>query len=188
MKQKKTQTDSIGKLRILDHNKLIAFPIEDNIDDDILVMENPPATPKPNVDTNVHASTSVASTCVQGNESIEEQQGEEMVSKESIMLEGAHDVILEVNESAIDQPSMVHEDKWFAKVEKVDNIVCPMVQDKIMLIPHIDFVIPEEFDMVEFKVFLFFMLPRVIPNLKQVLLISILMLQRFRTRGQIFSN
>ena len=42
----------------------------------------------------------------------------------------------------------------------------PMVQDKIMLIPHIDFAIPEEFDMVQFKVSLFSMLPRVIPNLK----------------------
>ena len=73
-------------------------------------------------------------------------------------------------------------------MEKVDNIVLPMVQDKIMLIPHIDFVILEEFDMVEFKVLLFSMLPRVIPNLKQVLLVSILILQHFRTRGQVFSN
>ena len=55
MKQKKTQTDSIRKPRILDHNELIAALIKDNIDDDILVVENPPATPKPNVDTNVHA-------------------------------------------------------------------------------------------------------------------------------------
>ena len=90
-------------------------------------MENPPATPKPNVDTDVHALTSGALTCVQGNESIKEQQGEEMVPKERIMLEGAHDVILEANESAFDQPFMVHEDKQFAKVEKVDNIVLPMV-------------------------------------------------------------
>ena len=45
---------------------------------------------------------------MQGNESIEEQQGEEMVSKESIMLEGTHDVIFETNEFAFDQPSMVH--------------------------------------------------------------------------------
>ena len=72
MKQKKTQINSIGKPRILDHNELIAAPIEDNIDDDILVVKNPPATPKPNVDTDVHASTSVVLTCVQGNESIEE--------------------------------------------------------------------------------------------------------------------
>ena len=37
------------------------------------------------------------------------------------MLECAHDVILEANESTFDQPSMVHEDKQFAKMEKVDN-------------------------------------------------------------------
>ena len=142
MKQMKTQTGSIGKPRIIDRNEIIAAPIEDNIDDDILVVENPQATPKPNVDKDVNASTSVALTCVQGNESIEEQQGEEMVSKESIMLEGGHDVILKANEFAFDQPSMVHEDKQFAKVEKVDNIVLLMVQYKMMLIPHIDFVIP----------------------------------------------
>ena len=170
----KTQTDSIGKPRIIDHNEIIVAPIEDNIDDDILVMENPQATPKPNVDKDVHASTSVAPTCVQGNESIEEQQREEMVSKERIMLEGAHDVILEANESVFHQPSMVHEDNQFAKVEKVDNIVLQMVQGKIMLIPHIDFVIPKEFDMVEFKVFLFSVLPKVILDLKQVLLVYLL--------------
>ena len=48
----------------------------------------------------------------------------------------------------------------------------PMVQDKIVLIPRIDFVIPKVFDMVEFKVFLFSMLPRVILDLKQLLLVS----------------
>ena len=74
-------------------------------------MEKPQVTPKPNVDKDIHASTSVALTCMQGNESIEEQQSEEMVSKESILLEGAHDLILEANESTFDQPSMVHEDK-----------------------------------------------------------------------------
>ena len=61
MKQKKTQIDSIGKPRTLDRNELIAALIEDNID---LVVENPPATPKPNVDTDVHASTNVALTCM----------------------------------------------------------------------------------------------------------------------------
>ena len=111
MKQMKTQTDSIGKPRIIDHNEIIAAPIEDNIDDDILAVEKPQVTPQPNANKDVHASTSVALTCVQGNESIEEQQGVEMVSKESIMLEDAHDVILEANEFVFDQPSMVHEDK-----------------------------------------------------------------------------
>ncbi|KAL0011769.1 hypothetical protein SO802_006877 [Lithocarpus litseifolius] len=139
----KTQTDSIGKPRIIDHNEITTTPIEDNIDDDILVVEKPQVTPKPHVDKDVHASTCVALTCMQGNE-------------------GTHDAILEANESVFDQPSMAHKGNQFAKVEKVDNIVLPMVQDRIVLIPHIDFVIPEEFDMVEFKVFLFSMLPKVL--------------------------
>ena len=42
----------------------------------------------------------------------------------------------------------------------------PMVQDKMMLIPHIDFVILKEFDKVKFKVFLFSVLPKVILDLK----------------------
>ena len=50
MKQMKTQTNSIGKPRIIDHNKIIAAPREDNIDDDMLVVEKPQITPKPNVD------------------------------------------------------------------------------------------------------------------------------------------
>ena len=53
MKQMKTWTDSIRKPRIIDHNEIIATPIEDNIDDEILVMENSQATPKPNVDKDV---------------------------------------------------------------------------------------------------------------------------------------
>ena len=78
---------------------------------------------------------------------------------------------------------MVHEDKQFAKVGKVDNWVLAMVQDNIVLIPRIDFVIPKESDMVEFKIFLFFVLPKVILDCKQVLLVSILILQYFRTQG-----
>ena len=53
------------------------------------------------------------------------------------------------------------------------------VQEEIILIPHIDFVIPNEFDVVEFKVFLFPMLPKVISDLKQVLFVSILFLQYY---------
>ena len=55
------------------------------------------------------------------------------------------------------------------------------VQDEIILIPHIDFVIPNEFDVVEFKVFLFPMLSKVILDLKQMLFVSILILQCFKT-------
>ena len=191
MKQKKTQTDSIGKPRIPDHNELIAASIEDNIDDDILVVKTPPTTPKPNVGTNVHASTSVALTCVQGNEFIEEQQGEEILPKESIMLEGAHDVKVEVVECASNQPSTVLEDLHLGEVEKVKTTVLPTVhkvQEEIILIPHIDFVIPNEFDVVEFKVFLFPVLPKMISDLKQVLFVNIINLQCFKTRGRVFSN
>ena len=38
-KQMKTQTDSIGKPRMIDHNEIIVALIEDNIDDEILVVE-----------------------------------------------------------------------------------------------------------------------------------------------------
>ena len=48
--------------------------------------------------------------------------------------------------------------------------------------------IPDEFDVVELKVFIFSMLPKVILDLKQVLLVSILILQCFKTRGQVFSD
>ena len=99
-------------------------------------------------------------------------------------LEGAHDVKVEVVERASDQPSTVLEDLHLGEVEEVKTTMLPMVhkvQDEIILIPHIDFVIPNEFDVVEFKVFLFPVLLKVIPDLKQVLLLSILILQCFET-------
>ena len=98
---------------------------------------------------------------------------------------------VEVVERAFDQPSTVLEDLHLGEVEEVKTTVLPMVhkvQEKIILIPHIDFVIPNEFDVVEFKAFLFPMLPMVILDLKQVLFLSILILQCFKTRGQVFSN
>ena len=42
--------------------------------------------------------------------------------------------------------------------------------------------------MVEFKVFVFPLLPKAISDLKQVLFVSILILQCFKTRGQVFTN
>ena len=98
-------------------------------------------------------------------------------------LEGAHDVKVEVVEYASNQPSIVLKDLHLGEVEEVKTTLFPMVQDEIKLIPHIDFVIPNEFDVVEFKVFLFSVLPKVIPDLKQVLLVNILLLQCFKTRG-----
>lgn len=69
----------------------------------------------------------------------------------SIMLEGAHDEKVEFVEYAINQPSIVVEDLQLGEVEEVETVVIPMVlkvQDEIILISHIDFVIPEEFDVV----------------------------------------
>jgi len=106
-------------------------------------------------------------------------------------LEGAHDVKVEVVEHASNQPSTVLEDLHLGEVEEVKTTVLPMVhkvQEEIILIPHIDFVIPNEFDVVEFKVFLFPVLLKVISDLKQVLFVSILILQCFKTRGRVFSN
>ena len=114
-----------------------------------------------------------------------------MVPKESITLEGAHDVKVEVVECASDQPFTVLEDLPLGEVEEVKTTVLPMVhkvQEEIILIPHIDFVIPNEFNVVEFKVFLFPMLPKVISDWKQVLFVNILILQCFKTRGRVFSN
>ena len=50
-----------------------------------------------------------------------------MVPKESIMLEGAHDVKVEIVECASDQPFTVLEDLHLGEVEKVKTTVLPMV-------------------------------------------------------------
>ena len=101
-------------------------------------------------------------------------------------LEGAHDVKVEVVECTSIQPSIVLKDLHLGEVEEVKTTLFPMVhkvQVEIILIPHIDFVIPNEFDVVELKVFLFPVLSKVILDLKQVLFVSILILQCFKTRG-----
>ena len=48
---------------------------------------------------------------------------------------------VEVVEYASDQLSIVLKDLQLGEVERVDNILFPMVQDEIVLIPYIDFVI-----------------------------------------------
>ena len=73
-------------------------------------------------------------------------------------------------ECASDQPSIVLEDLNLGEVEEVKTTMLPMVhkvQDEIMLIPHINFVIPKEFDVVKFKNFLFSVLLKVIPTLSK---------------------
>ena len=66
-----------------------------------------------------------------------------------------------------------------------------MVQDKIVTIPHIGFVIPKLFnDVVEYKVFLFSTLPKTILNCNKYYVpkSSLFILQRFKTQGRAFSN
>lgn len=63
-----------------------------------------------------------------------------------------------------------------------------MVQDKIVLISHIDFVISNEFHgVVEFKVFLFLVLPKAITKLNEVSSDIILILRHYKSRG-VFLN
>ena len=47
---------------------------------------------------------------------------------------------------------------------------------------------PEEFHEVEYKVYLFLMLPKMIHELKQVLCARFMILQRFKTQCRVFSN
>ena len=68
-------------------------------------------------------------------------------------IEDTHDVIVEVVEYASNQSSIVLKDLHLGEVEEVKTTLFPMVhkvQDEIILIPHIDLVIPNEFDVVEF--------------------------------------
>ena len=83
----------------------------------------------------------------------------------------------------------MHDDKQLYKVEKVDTVVLPMVQDKIAVIPHVDFVILEEFnDAMECKTSLSSVLPTVVPILTQKLHARVLIILHFKTRDQVFSN
>ena len=93
-------------------------------------------------------------------------------------LKDALDVKVDSNESATFKPFMIHEDLQVDKVQKVNT----MVQDKIVPIQHIDFVFPEEFyGVVELKVILLSVLPRVISDLKEVLNTKVLILHHYKT-------
>ena len=74
---------------------------------------------------------------------------------------------------------MVHGGKQLDKVEKVDTMV---IQDKIVLILNIDFLISEEnYDVMECKTLLFYMLPDVVPILWQAFCARVLILLFFKT-------
>ena len=93
-------------------------------------------------------------------------------------LEDALDVKVVSNESATIKPFMIHEDLQVDEVHKIDT----MVQDKIVPIQHIDFVFLEEFHVVmELKVILLSVLPRVISDLKEVLSTKVLILHHYKT-------
>ena len=101
------------------------------------------------------------STFMQQEEPIIESTQEEKFQQVREDLEGALDVEVDSDERAT-EPFMIHE---VDEVQKVDT----MVQDKIVHVQHIDFVFLEEFyGVVELKVILLSVLPRVISNLKEV--------------------
>ena len=79
---------------------------------------------------------------------------------------------------------MVHGNKQLDEVEKVDTMV---IQEKIVLILNIDFLISEEnYDVMECKALLFYMLPDVVPILWQALRTRVLILLFFKTQGRVF--
>ena len=102
-------------------------------------------------------------------------------------LEGALDVEVDSDESGI-EPFMIHEVEEHLQVVEVQN-VDTMIQDKIVPVQHIDFVFPEEFyGVMELKVILLLVLPRVISDLKEVLSTKVLILHHYKTRGRVFLN
>ena len=79
---------------------------------------------------------------------------------------------------------MVHGGKQLDKVEKVDTMV---IQDKIVLILNIDFLISEEnYDVMECKTLLFYMLLDVVPILWQAFCARVLILLFLKTQGRVF--
>ena len=76
---------------------------------------------------------------------------------------------------------MVHKDKQLDEVEKVDAM---MVQNQIVLILNIDFLISKEFhNVMECKNLLFYVLQEVVPTLRQVLPARVLILLYFKIQG-----
>ena len=108
------------------------------------------------IDKEVQVSTEVSMFMQSKESTIESQQQEASILKES---------------------SIMHEDLQLDEVKIVD-----------MPIPHIEFVIPEKFHEVEYKVYLFSMFPKTIAQPQQVLCARVFILQSFKTQGQVFSK
>ena len=73
--------------------------------------------------------------------------------------------------SILEESSIMHEDLQLDEVKIVD-----------MPIPHIEFVIPEKFHEVEYKVYLFSMFPKTIPQPQQVLCARVFILQSLKLK------
>ena len=127
------------------------------------------------------------STFMQQEEPIIESTQEEKFQQVSEDLEGAFDVEVDFDESGT-EPFMIHEVDEHLQVVEVQKVDI-MVQDKIVPVQHIDFVFPREFyGVVELKVILLSVLPRVNSDLKEVLRTKVLILHHYKTRGQVFLN
>ena len=120
--------------------------------------------PKTNVEIEVQVPIDDSLTFMQQEEPIIESTQEEKFQQVSEDLEGALDVEVDSDESAT-KPFMIHEvDEHLQEVQKVDT----MVQDKIVPVQHIDCVFPKElYGIMELKIILLSVLPRVISNLKE---------------------
>ena len=122
--------------------------------------------PKTNVEIEVQVPIDDSSTFMQQEEPIIESTQEEKFQQVSEDLEGALDVEVDSDESAT-KPFMIHEVDEHLQVDEVQK-VDTMVQDKIVPVQHIDCVFPKElYGIVELKIILLSVLPRVISNLKE---------------------
>uniref|UniRef100_A0A2N9IPF0 Uncharacterized protein n=1 Tax=Fagus sylvatica TaxID=28930 RepID=A0A2N9IPF0_FAGSY len=125
--------------------------------------------PQPSVEIEVQVPKDIASMFVQEELNVKPKQ---QADEKKVLLE---------NEKK--------EDTKLDEVDKIDTITFSAVENKYAsfatLISHIDFVIPEIFNnVVEHQNFLFVVLPKVIPNLKQASSAKIVILQHFKTRAQ----
>ena len=86
---------------------------------------------------------------------------------------------------SVEEFDLLHTDeKEDSTILEEDNVISFPTQ-----IPHIEFVIPDKFnEVIESTTSLFSILPTVVPNMKQMLHVRILLLQHYKTRGQVFFN
>ena len=95
--------------------------------------------------------------------------------QESNTLEGALSIKIEF------------EDQRFNEVENIDQRDLFMNSNKPISIPHIEFIISDEFKGMKSKIFLFLVLTEMVKELVQVSMV-IIFLQHFKIQGQVFSN